>query len=208
MIFTLQRSELMENIKSIKVSYLHECCANTIKDLYCNYKEVCVKTKLHYSEWHKERRFRITGSTCYHLFTYTSNKNPDWEKKCDSFFSPKNFRSEYTDYGKKTEGEARECFKKATSKDIIETGLIICQQNPWLAYSPDGVIFKDGKPSELLEIKCPFQGKSKNIHTVVQSVIGKCLIQDGENITLKKRHEYYGQVQLGMAVINVKKPHL
>ncbi|XP_050457534.1 uncharacterized protein LOC126854641 [Cataglyphis hispanica] len=170
-IFTLQRSELMEDIK----------------------------------KWHKERRFRITGSTCYQLFTYTSNKNPDWQKKCDPFFSPKNFWSEYTDYGKKTEGEARECFRKATNKDIIETGLIICQQNPWLAYSPDGVIFKDGKPSEVLEIKCPFQGKSKDIHTVVQSVIGKFLIQDGETISLKKRHEFYGQVQLGMAVINVKK---
>ena len=106
---------------------------------------------------------------------------------------------------KKTEGEARECFRKATNKDVIETGLIISQQNPWLAYSPDGVIFKDGKPSELLEIKCPFKGKSKDIHTVVQSVIGKVLIQEGENITLKKRHEYYGQVQLGMAVLNVKK---
>ncbi|CAG4954873.1 unnamed protein product [Colias eurytheme] len=40
MIFTLQRSELMENIKNIKVSYPHECCADTIKDLYCNYEEV------------------------------------------------------------------------------------------------------------------------------------------------------------------------
>lgn len=186
-IFTLQRSELLENIKSLKIADLKECCVETVKILNCNCEEVCVKTKLYYSEWHKERRFWITGSTCYQLYTYTSNKNPDWQKKCDSFFSPKNFRSEYTDYGKKTEGEARECFRKFTNKLVVETGLIICQQNPWLAYSPDGVIFKDGKPSELLEIKCPFLGKSKDIDTVLNSVIGKFLIQDGENLSLKKK---------------------
>lgn len=120
MIFTLQRSELMEKIKSFKISYLYQCCADTIKDLYCNYEEVCLKTKLHYSEWHKERRFRITGSTCYQLFTYTSNKNPDWKKKCDSFFSPKNFRSEYTDYGKKLKGKLGNVLEKLPIKMLLK----------------------------------------------------------------------------------------
>ena len=29
----------MEKIKSFKISYLYQCCADTIKDLYCNYEE-------------------------------------------------------------------------------------------------------------------------------------------------------------------------
>ncbi|XP_012060114.1 PREDICTED: uncharacterized protein LOC105623327 [Atta cephalotes] len=60
--------------------------------------------------------------------------------------------------------------------------------NPWVAYSSD-VIFEDEKLSELLEIKCPFKGKITTIY----------------NRNRKKKHRYYGQVQLRMIIINVKK---
>lgn len=195
----------MEEIKRTNVNFLHNCCEDTIKNLYTNFRVVCRNTKLHYNEWHKERRYRITGSVCYNLFTYTSNRNPDWTKKCHDFFFPKNFRSQYTEYGKKTEGEAREAFKKISKKTVVETGLVISQQNPWLAYSPDGVIVKDGVLLELLEIKCPFKGKTKNIAETIEAEIGKSLVKTDEKIYLKQKHVYYGQVQLGMAVLNVKK---
>ncbi|KAK0079019.1 hypothetical protein PV326_009004 [Microctonus aethiopoides] len=40
-----------------------------------------------------------------------------------------------------------------SEKTVIETGLIVSKCNHWLAVSPDGVIFKDDVPVNVLEIK-------------------------------------------------------
>ncbi|CAH2097660.1 unnamed protein product [Euphydryas editha] len=162
-IFLNQRTELMEDIKNTKVNYKQECCKNTMKDYYEDFEAICANTKLNYADWHKARRFRITGSVCYKLYTYTKNKKPDWKKQAKELFDPSSFTSEYTEYGKKTEAEARSLFIEKVKKTVVETGLVISKQNPWLAYSPDGIILTDGVPSALLEIKCPFKGKSKGI---------------------------------------------
>lgn len=47
---------------------------------------------------------------------------------------------------------------RAKNCDIHEVGLVVCQSDPWLAVSPDGVIFENGEPIKLLEIKFPFIG--------------------------------------------------
>ncbi|OXU27636.1 hypothetical protein TSAR_004165, partial [Trichomalopsis sarcophagae] len=56
----------------------------------------------------------------------------------------------------------------------------------------------------LLEIKCPFIGKKLDISATIINCVGKCLEVKGEQIQLKEKHSYYGQVQLGMALINVE----
>ncbi|XP_066601766.1 uncharacterized protein [Prorops nasuta] len=204
-IFRYQRSEFMEEIENINVQLSRDCCHETLKDFSEDFEAICEKTKLNYADWHKARQFRITGSVCYKLYTYTKNKNPDWRKQTKALFEPVSFSNEYTEYGKETEKEARELFKDLTKKNIVETGLIISKQNQWLGYSPDGIIITNGIPSELLEIKCPFKGKSKGIDETVQSELKKSLKIEGENIVLRERHKFYGQIQLGMAVVNVKK---
>lgn len=42
--------------------------------------------------------------------------------------------------------------------NIMQTGLVVCDTDNWLAVSPDGIITEKGKPKKLLEIKCPFKG--------------------------------------------------
>lgn len=204
-IFTEQNNDVIQLVRDSNATVLQECCSATLASLEKDFVEVCVDTKLSYSSWHNERMFRITGSTCYGLFTYIKNKQPNWKKKCNDHLSPKNFRSEFTEYGKEMEGPAREEFKKFTGLKVYETGLIVSKLNPWLAYSPDGVIFNNNKPSALLEIKCPVKGKTSPVMDVVQSQIGKTLLEVSGILYLKKKHKYYGQVQLGMAVLNVMK---
>lgn len=196
---------LMKQIQDCKTNELRKCCKEVLKSLEGDFIKICIDTKLFYDSWLRERKYRITGSTCYGLYTYTKNKNPNWSKKCINHIAPKDFRSEYTAYGKAMEAGAREIFKTVSKKHVIETGLIISKLNPWLAYSPDGVIFSNDKPSEVLEIKCPFKGKSASISEVVEEQIGKSLKRECGEIKLNRKHKYYGQVQLGMAVINVKK---
>ena len=191
-------------LSRFKVDHLKDCCSDVLKNLAGDFIEICIITKDHYDCWHREKQYRITGCICYNLYTYTKNKKADWAKKSSNTFNPKNFKSIYTEYGKKTENEAREMFIKRTNLQVFVPGLIVSVLNPWLAYSPDGVICDKGVPVALLEIKCPYKGKTADIDTTVKSVIGECLVMHGENIQLKKKHQYYGQIQLGMIITNVK----
>lgn len=202
-IFNHQNSGIMANVKITVV--LEQCCLEKVSKLFVNAVDICAKTLVCYQEWLRERQYRITGTTCYGLFTYMKNKKPDWQKKCDSFFDITNFKSQYTEYGRKTEKVALQVYVKNTGNQVLQTGLIISQQNPWFGFSPDGIIFKDGKPDVLLEIKCPFKGKDMTINAAIKKEFGKCLKFSGNKISLKKQHKYYGQVQLGMAIINVQK---
>lgn len=79
-------------------------------------------------------------------------------------------------------------------------GLVISRENPWLAYSPDGVTVDENGITKLIEIKCPLLGETKTIRDVVPSI--KYLT---ENSTLKEKHSYYAQVQIGMAILNILK---
>lgn len=144
-IFKLQDNNLIMNeIKKFSV-VVTECCISTFNNLSEDYLSLCEKTKESYADWRDERINRITGSVCYLLYTYFSNKNANWSSKYKSVYSLKNVKSVYTEYGKKTEPEARQVFIDSTKKIVVETGLIVSSTNPWLAYSSDGIILQDGK---------------------------------------------------------------
>lgn len=158
-----------------------------LKNLEEDPVQICENTLKTYQIWKSQRRFRITGSRCYELYTYSSNKNPDWVKKCQNYFDPSDFSNKFTKHGLDYEGPARDRFSKLTNSTIVQTGLIVSKKNPWLAYSPDGVIIKDDQIVGLLEIKCPFKGKDMNINEAIQQEFKACLDIDVDgNIKLKK----------------------
>lgn len=202
-IFTYQKSTLMERVADVKCDQVKLCCAKKFQKLNCNVQRIYEDTKLHYLAWEEERQCRITGSTCYGLFTYTNSRNPDWQKKCSSHLKPVKFKSKYTDYGRKAEAEARQLFVERIEKTVFETGLVISKENPWIGVSPNGVVFENGRPTELLEIKCPYKGASMSVDESIEHEFKKCLKKRDGNYYLKKKHKYYDQVQLGMAVLNV-----
>lgn len=195
-LFTYQRSDFMETIKDVSVPIEQSCCGETIRSLKDDFPTICQTSKESYSEWQKQRRYRITGSRCYGLYTFSRRINADWDKKCDQYFNPKTFKSIYTEYGKKTESEVFMAFKTAFNLEIIQVGLVISSQNPWLAYSPDGVIFEQNIPTKVLEIKCPFKGKSKTVMVAIQFEFKKGLVIENENISLKEKHAHYAKFNL------------
>lgn len=117
--------------------------------------DVSVSTLSDRNLWDQERQFRVTGSRCYEIYTYSKN---DWEKKCRTYFYPKHFSNVYTKHGIKYEPLAREVFQQNSGFSVLKVGLLICRSQPWLAYSADGILFQNGQPYGLLEIKCPYKG--------------------------------------------------
>lgn len=116
----------MNVIKNVIVKPLNECCKTKLKrldddDLIL----ICERSKVNYSLWQNERQFCVTGSRCYELYMYTYNKNPNWKKKCYDYFYPVNFKSEFTEYRRKTESSARNAFSKALHQKVIEIGFVI-----------------------------------------------------------------------------------
>ncbi|KAL7302499.1 hypothetical protein TKK_0005142 [Trichogramma kaykai] len=202
-IFENQDSELMNFIRDMKTDKLQECCEKLLKSFEGDYKDICEKTAKSHDFWLQQRQYRITGSMCYIVYTYSSCKRPNWPNKCSTLFTPNDYKNKYMEYGNKTEPEARQAFIKNTNFIVKEVGLVISKSNPWMGYSPDGIIFQNGKPTALLEIKCPYIGKTSNIQATIEAQCTKYLVRVDENIELKKKHSYYGQVQLGMAVLNL-----
>lgn len=82
--------------------------------------------------WHLARRRRITGSRCYSLYTYCSNKHPDWAKKIKDYLCPSFKGNTYTEYGKKYE-EAAKIRYQDQHGTIYETGVLINPVFPWMA---------------------------------------------------------------------------
>lgn len=97
----------------------------------------------------------VLGSRCYSIYTY---KGSDWEKKTKSFFEQKCLRNKYVLHGLTHEKHALAAYKYSNNCDVLTPGLIISHLYPWLAYSPDGIRFENGKPKTLIEIKCPYIG--------------------------------------------------
>ena len=88
-----------------------------------------------------------------------------------------------------------------TNQCVRGTGLIVSKTEPWLAYSPDGIIKTADRSKKLLEIKCHMNLTD----TSNGSLKTKCkyLKLKGNNLEFNKQHEYYAQVQFGMALLNL-----
>nr|CAI5833209.1 unnamed protein product [Callosobruchus analis] len=110
-------------------------------------------------------------------------------------------------HGQMYEKPARESFISKTGHIVRECGMITSAGDKWLGFSPDGVVLNlDREPIALLEIKCLYSGITMTIKDCLQ----ECNFISKENgrYTLKKKHKYYGQVQLGMGILNLNKCYM
>nr|CAI5821344.1 unnamed protein product [Callosobruchus analis] len=103
---------------------LRRCC-NEVLERICNTSrfEEAVLSQQNSELWNQERQFRITGSKCYSIYTFSKD---NWEKNVSNCFWPKKFSSKYTEHGKKFEQEAREIYCSRNGYKVIQLGLVIC----------------------------------------------------------------------------------
>ena len=92
-------------------------------------------------------------------------------------------------YGTDTEAEARKKYQQSFDVRVEQSGMVICDIFSWLSSSPDGLIVKENNSLHLIEIKCPFKCKNKNIEDLNY-------LDKGGN--LKRTHTYFCQIQLSM----------
>jgi hypothetical protein len=94
------------------------------------------------------------------------------------------------------EPTARKKYEDVTGAKVQEAGLVFCEEQPWLACSPDGIIVNTSGELTVLEIKCPIKCREDRINVDY--------LRDGK---LKKTDQYYFQVQMQLYLCKAKKCH-
>jgi hypothetical protein len=154
-------------------------------------------------EWHASKKYKISGSTCYSFYTY-GTKCKNWKEKALTLVFKKKLNHPNLQHGILNEPKALKKYIKDTNYLVLNFGLITHLLHPWLVFSPDGVVFIHGVPYKLIEIKCPVKGKQMPI---CEELLSSCkfLVKQhkSQDWELKRKHSYYAQVQLGMAIMNL-----
>lgn len=152
------QSNVMMDLYNTKIE-IQDCCKSFVNKFFNDDAlQIAESTEISQKEWHQQRKYRVTGSRIYEIFTYSGI---NWIKKSENYFTPQVINNKYVVHGLRYEDEARKCFINATKMEVHVFGLIVPHNNRWLGYSPDGIIFDNdvGTSLSLLEIKCPFAGK-------------------------------------------------
>ena len=117
---------------------------------------------------------------------------------CKSIHTPKKLFNKAILHGIEFEQKALSKLEKITKVNVEECGLIIREDMPFLAATPDGLC-----GDKVVEVKCPYKGRNEKICKNLKFF--PYLDQDENgNLILRKSHVYYAQVQ-GELFISRKK---
>jgi putative phage-type endonuclease len=145
--------------------------------------------------WYEKRQGLITASDVAAVLgvkPYASYKGDTRAELLQKKLENKPFNNKFVAHGVKYEQECCDLFASLVGEEIMERGLVISEEFPWIGASPDGLALKSGR---LLEIKCPLQ------RTIIPG---------------KVPSHYYHQIQCQMFVcgfdstffVQYKPPHL
>ena len=153
--------------------------------------------------WRSERAVRITGSMCHSLYTY-SKRGGDWDGKMAKMEKGQEWKgNSATAHGIRAEKYSLELYEAVCTGKLVTCGLLVQPGCPWLGCSPDGVVMRAGEAVKLVEVKSPVCGKTLSAVDIIRDKKVSWLEVAGENAYLKRNHQYYSQVQLGMALLKV-----
>lgn len=162
--------------------------------------------------WYRFRAGRVTGST-FMAVCRTSIESPSMsliERIC--FPEKQIFQTEATEYGKRNETNAVAKLVQIRSEEhsnyrITQCGFVINNQFPHCGVSPDGVIECDCCSKGVVEAKCPFNLRDMKLKTYLKKRTCPLEVVEEDHdfvYELKKKHEYYYQVQLQIFLCDVQ----
>jgi len=145
--------------------------------------------------WFQLRKVRITSSKAHSVFRRKGN----FGKLAQARHAPKPFKSKSVAYGIRMEPIAKRKFQSTNGVEIVNSGLFICPGENWLCASPDGLVKESNDTYSVLEVKCPFSCKKKEIVDFrnMKSNVSYLHFVNGD-LQLKKSHSYYTQIQITM----------
>ena len=176
----------------------------------CNKLEASTRTQSHSEHWHNERKLRITASimkeVCHRKATTS----------CEAFvrkkLTPRHIDTAVIRYDKDHESTAVKSYvdyqnKHGKAVKVNKCGLSVHPSTPWLAGSPDGIVFdatEECNNRGCLEVKYPQTCEKVPLAVACKDVSGFCLVLNNCEMFLPKHHAYYYQVQTQMYVTELQ----
>ena len=171
--------------------------------------EVCTRGQHRNNNWHKSRKYLLTSSK-FHIIIHSTDQTRTSHSLIEgSSINEQNLPCPIK-YGRKYEDKARQMFfkshKHAHKCTLRVPGLMIHDEIPYLAASPDGIINCSTCGQLLIEVKCLWS--KRNFHPrVALTMSGICDSENG-SLVVKKSHSYFTQMQGQMACTNGKTCYL
>ena len=155
-------------------------------------------------EWLEERRKRITSSNVGQIAKRKSTTKVTAKVKQLLYTNFHGNRA--TDWGLLQEDVSRVKYLKVKQISspgfAFETGgLVVSVSNPWLAASPDGLVFDplEDPPQGLVELKNPYTIRDMTLDEAATNCKTFCLGKNSDgNLQLKRGHDYYYQIQCAL----------
>ena len=165
------------------------------------------RTQRHSPEWFSARRYRITAS----VFGIIYHRKPDTppDALVTNLLEQRRITSTAIKWGIDHESEALKSYEEYQHK-AGHTGLTVClvgfhvsTSHPFLGASPDGGVYDPsnvGEPYGFVEVKCPFKHRDNTPEQACTDPNFCSSLTSSGEISLKKRHSYYCQIQGQMAI--------
>uniref|UniRef100_A0A1Y1LUC9 YqaJ viral recombinase domain-containing protein n=1 Tax=Photinus pyralis TaxID=7054 RepID=A0A1Y1LUC9_PHOPY len=154
-------------------------------------KKICMETASQSNSnlWYQERKKRITASNFGRVCKL--RKTTSTAKLVSQLLYTTFAGNSSTTFGLENEETAIKLFQNAHNVSVTQSGLVIDDELPYLACSPDGLVGNNC----IIEIKCsPKSGPLSPLEGAKQKKIDFCVIENGK-LTLKRSHNYYYQIQ-------------
>ena len=160
--------------------------------------------------WFQQRAGRVTASRLKSVLNTNISQPSTSLIKSICYPDQQRFTSAACSYGCKHEEAARneymyEMKKKHRDFVVSKVGLVLHPLYPFLGATPDGLVSCSCHGDGVLEVKCPYSCRHKDIELVAEENPNFFLVQDEKGILrLKETHQYYYQVQMQMKLCNVE----
>ena len=154
--------------------------------------------------WFSFRAGRVTASK-FKQSVSTSFTNPSISLVKQICYPNKyKFQTAATKWGLDNEHIAKQAYldikcKQHQSLKIVDTGLYLSIDYPFIGASPDAIVQCSCCLSKPLEIKCPYAVRDEKFDSLPTNFYLECA---GGKLSLKKNHNYYYQIQMQMALTN------
>jgi YqaJ-like viral recombinase domain len=143
--------------------------------------------------WGLLRKYMLTASKHGLICKWLQNTSCR-NKVFDIIYSTPLTNVKSLDHGKMNESVARALIEKILGIIVERAGLFVCEEHPFLAASPDGLIGDD----TLIEIKCPYGARDMTPEEgILEGKIDywKVTSADPPTFAFNKNHVYYYQIQ-------------
>ena len=158
--------------------------------------------------WYKYRSGKVTASRMKAICGTRIEKPSKSLIKSICYPDAYSFSSKQTDWGHKQEKRARELYCKEVGPnhemfEIMDSGLVINPQYPYLGASPDGIVSCSCCGKGVVELKCPYTHRDDTIKNAAIKDKTFCVMEEEGRLKLRHDHAYYYQIQTQMYVCDV-----